>query len=53
MEYLELWDIIFDVVLHEGVPDRHIWRISNTSPYNTKSAYDALFHGAIHFEPSE
>jgi hypothetical protein len=33
MEYLELWDIIFVVVLQEGVPDKHIWRLSTTVHY--------------------
>jgi len=53
MEYLELWDIISTVVLQEGVPDRHIWRLSTTGQYTAKSAYDALFQGAICFEPYE
>ena len=53
MEYLELWDIISAVVLQEGVPDRHIWRLSTTGQYTAKSAYDALFQGAICFEPYE
>jgi len=50
---LELWDIISVVVLQEGVPDRHIWRLSTTGQYTAKSAYDALFQGAIRFEPYE
>jgi len=53
MGYLELWDIISAVVLQEGVPDRHIWRLSTTGQYTAKSAYDALFQGAICFEPYE
>jgi hypothetical protein len=53
MEYLELWDIISVVVLQEGVPDRHIWRLSTAGQYTAKSAYDALFQGAIRFEPYE
>jgi hypothetical protein len=43
MEYLELWDIISNVELHEGAQDKHIWRLSASGEYTTESAYDALF----------
>ena len=53
MEYLELWDISKGMVLQEGIPDRHIWRLSASGEYTAKSAYDALFEGALSFAPYE
>jgi hypothetical protein len=51
MEYLELWDIISTVELHEGSQDKHIWRLSASGEYTAKSAYDAFFQGTIYFRP--
>ena len=53
MEYLELWDISKGMVLQEGIPNRHIWRLSASGEYTAKSAYDALFEGALSFAPYE
>ena len=53
MEYFELWDLLEGVVLQEGIPDRHIWRLSASGEYTAKSAYDALFEGALSFAPYE
>lgn len=47
MEYLELWDVISGVELQVGVQDKHIWKLSTSRQYTSKSAYDALFQGAI------
>ena len=33
--------------------DKHIWRLSASGLYTAKSAYDALFVGAISFAPYE
>ena len=52
MAYFELWDLL-GVVLQEGIPDRHIWRLSASGEYTAKSAYDALFEGALSFAPYE
>jgi hypothetical protein len=41
------------MVLQEGIPDRHIWRLSASGEYTAKSAYDALFEGALSFAPYE
>jgi hypothetical protein len=51
MEYLVLWDIISNVVPHQDIPDKHIWRLSSSGLYTAKSAYEALFQGSIPFEP--
>jgi hypothetical protein len=53
IEYLELWDTISNVELHEGVQDRHFWRLSASGEYTAKSARDAFFQGAIYFRPYE
>jgi hypothetical protein len=53
IQYLDLWDILNLVQLNEDIPDRHIWRFSSSGQYTAKSAYDALFQGAISFQPFE
>ena len=53
MEYLELWDMLEDISVQEGIPDRHIWRLSASCKYTAKSAYGALFEGALSFAPFE
>ena len=53
LEYLELWDILSDVVLQPDVKDTHIWRSSASGKYTTKLAYDGLFQGYVQFRPGE
>jgi hypothetical protein len=53
MEYLELRDILSNVVLDKGANDKHIWRLSASGDYTAKSAYDLFFKGAIYFRPYE
>lgn len=53
LEFLELWETLEDMVLQEGIPDRHIWRLSLSGDYSAKSAYDALFEGSLSFAPFE
>jgi hypothetical protein len=53
MEYLDLWDNLSNVQLHEGVQDKHTWRLSASEEYTAKSAYDVFFQGAIYFKPYE
>jgi hypothetical protein len=53
MEYLAVWDLLQEVELQPDVPDKHIWRLSPTGVYSAGSAYDALFQGAVLFEPFE
>jgi hypothetical protein len=49
MEYIEL----DQVVLQPDIPDEQTWRLSPTGQFSTKSAYVAMFQGAIPFEPTE
>jgi hypothetical protein len=53
MEYLAVWDLLQEVELQPDVPDKHIWRLSPTGVHSDGSAYDALFQGAVLFEPFE
>jgi len=52
-EYLGLWDLLAERVLQPDVEDSHIWKFSASGQYSAKSAYDAMFIGAIHFQPCE
>ena len=40
-----------NLVLDPAVPDQHIWRLSESGIYSSKSAYEAFFFGAIRFPP--
>jgi hypothetical protein len=35
------------------VEDSHIWRFSASGKYSTKSSYEAMFIGAIQFQPCQ
>jgi hypothetical protein len=48
-DFLTLWAAISDVVLHAGVPDKHVWRFSSSCQYSVKSAYELLFSGSTSF----
>jgi len=52
-EYLWLWDLLSEVVLQPEIEDNHIWQFSPLGRYSSKSAYEALFIGAIQFRPWE
>ena len=43
--FLKLWDIINAVELQQGIPDKHIWRLSSSGQYTAQSAYEAQFQG--------
>ena len=53
VEYLGLWDLLAERVLQPDVEDSHILKFSASGQYSAKSAYDAMFIGAIHFQPRE
>jgi hypothetical protein len=34
------------------VPDQHVWKLSNSGIYTSKSAYEAIFVGTVRFAPT-
>ena len=48
-EYLDVWDLIQEVVLQPDVEDVHKWRFEVLGQFSTRSAYKALFNGSIYF----
>jgi hypothetical protein len=53
MEYFKLFQASEQVVLHPEVPDKHIWWLSPTGSFSSKTAYMALFQGSIPFQLAE
>jgi hypothetical protein len=51
VEYLQLWDLLQEVVLQPEVEDTYFWRLSPTGQYSAKLAYEGLFLGATNFSP--
>jgi len=50
-EYLEIWEMVQEVVLQPEVTDKHKWKFEASGDFSTKSTYRAFFNGAILFEP--
>jgi hypothetical protein len=49
--YLHIWDLVEGAVLQPDTPDKHVWRLSSSGCYSSKSAYNAMFVGTIKFSP--
>lgn len=49
-EFFQLWDSLQEVVLSDS-SDKHIWKLSPSGAYSSKSAYRAFFYGSITFKP--
>jgi hypothetical protein len=45
LDYLLIWDLTRNVVLHSDVPDRLIWKWTSDQVFFTASAYRAFFIG--------
>jgi hypothetical protein len=45
--YLSLWYLLNEVILQQGIMYSHVWKLSTTGQYRTKSIYEALFEGGI------
>lgn len=50
-EYLQIWDSVFGIGLQEGIPDQHVWKLTDSGSYTSKSAYRAFFVGTVRFAP--
>ena len=53
VEFLNLWDLLYDFQLQPEVEDAHIWRLSSSGQYSAKSAYEGFFIGSTLFGPYE
>ena len=53
VEFLNLWDLLYDFQLQPKVEDTHIWRLSSSGQYSTKLAYEGFFIGSTLFGPCE
>ena len=53
MSFLNTYNYRIFFELQPDLEDTHIWQFSNTGTFSTKSAYEALFTGAILFAPWE
>ncbi|WVZ83087.1 hypothetical protein U9M48_030267 [Paspalum notatum var. saurae] len=51
LEYLAIWDMVDGLVLQHDVLDQHVWKLSASGSYSSKSAYNAMFVGTIKFSP--
>jgi hypothetical protein len=52
VEFLELFQMVDQVELQPGMMDKHIWHLSPTGSFSSKSAYTIMFQDAISFEPA-
>lgn len=51
LEYLDIWDMIDNMVLQPNVPGQHTWKLSSLGKYSSKSTYEAMFVGTIKVSP--
>jgi hypothetical protein len=52
-EFFQIWDLVREVRLLSDVPDQHIWTLSSSGSYSSKSAYDRFMMGKVGFAPAE
>jgi hypothetical protein len=53
VEYLHLWNILYETELHPEKEDIHFWRFATNGKFSVKSAYKGFFKGLVEFEPYE
>lgn len=52
-EFVELWDILSEIVLQLDVENSHVWRLSVCGQYSVQSTYMGFFFGSITFRAWE
>lgn len=53
VDFLHLWEVLYNFELEPDVEDVHIWRLSNSGQYSAKSTYEGFFLGSMLFRPYE
>ncbi|WVZ91046.1 LOW QUALITY PROTEIN: hypothetical protein U9M48_037269 [Paspalum notatum var. saurae] len=51
VKYLKLWGLVEAFTLQPTIPDQHIWKLTSSGQYSSKSAYNAFFLGSVKFAP--
>jgi hypothetical protein len=49
VEYIQLWDLLSEVVLKQEIENKHVFSIALDGIYSAKSAYEGLFAGSTSF----
>jgi hypothetical protein len=49
VDYLNLWELLSEIVLQPEVEDKHIFSIAAYGKYSAKAAYEGLFAGSTSF----
>jgi hypothetical protein len=49
VDYLNLWELLSEIVLQPKVEDKHVFSIAADVKYSAKSAYESLFAGLSFF----
>jgi hypothetical protein len=53
VEYLHLWNILYEIELQPKKEDIHYWRFAANGKFSVKLAYEGFFRGSVKFEPYE
>jgi len=53
VDFLHLWESLYNFELEPDVEDVHIWQFSASGQYSAKSAYESFFLGSTQFGPYE
>jgi hypothetical protein len=49
VDYLNLWELLSEIVLQPEVENKHVFSIAADGKYSAKSAYEGLFAGSTFF----
>jgi hypothetical protein len=51
VDYLQLWDLLSEVVLQPEVDHKHIFSLARDGKYSSKTTYEGFFTGSLRFWP--